>query len=96
MQQDTINRLAGVQFMSLEDSGRLSDIHGLVTVRLGDITRELTILDIRTIIGLTHLIRETERPWLVNSRIELRTFNEIYWDHRGGLYNKINSGSDVA
>jgi len=96
MQQDTVYRLAGVQFMTLLDSGRPSDVHGLVTVQLRDITRELTIVDIGTIIGLAHLIPETAGCWLVNSRIDLRTFNEIYENHRGGLYNKINSGSDVA
>jgi len=63
--------------MSLVDSGRPSDVHGLVTVQLRDVTRELTIVDIRTIIGLGHLIRETERRWLVNSQIDLRMFNEI-------------------
>ena len=89
-------RLTGVQFMSLVDSGRPSDVHSLVTVQLRDVTRELTIVDIGTIIGLVHLILETEWRWLVNSRIDLRTFNKIYEDHRGGLYNKINSGSDVA
>jgi len=78
MQQDTVYRLAGVQFMSLVDSGRPSDIHGLVTVQLRDVTRELTIVNLGTIIGLAHLIPETERRWLVNSRIDLRTFNKIY------------------
>jgi len=77
-QQDTFYRLAGVQFMSLVDSGRPSDVHGLVTVQLRDVTRELRIVDIGTIIALAHLIPETERRWLVNSRIHLRTFNEIY------------------
>ena len=41
MQQDTVYRLAGVQFMSLVDSGRPSDVHGLVTVQLREVTREL-------------------------------------------------------
>jgi len=96
MQQDTVQHLAGVQFMRLVDSGRPSDVHGLVTVQLRDVIRELTIVDIGMIIGLAHLIPETERRWLVNSRIDLRTFNKIYYDHRGALYNKINSGSNVA
>jgi len=38
MQQDTVYRLAGVQFMSLIDSGRPSDVHGLVTGQLHDVT----------------------------------------------------------
>jgi len=78
MQQDTVYRLPGVQFMSLVDSGRPSDIHGQVTVQLRDVTRELTIVDIGTILGLAHLIPETERRWLVNSQMDLRTFNDIY------------------
>jgi len=78
MQQDTVYRLAGVQFMSLVDSGRPSDVHGLVSVQVRDVTRDLTIVDIGTIIGLAHLIPQTERRWLVSSRIDLRTFNEIY------------------
>ena len=78
MQQDTVYRLAGVQFMSLVDSGRPSDVHSLVTVQLRDVTREITIVDIGAIMGLAYLIPETERRWLVNSRIDLRTFNEIY------------------
>jgi len=64
--------------MSLVDSGRLSEVHSLVTVQLRDVTRELIIVDIGMIFCLGHLIPETERPWLVHSRIDLRTFNEIY------------------
>jgi len=78
MLQDTFSRLAGFQFMSLVDSGRPSDIHCLVNLQLRDVTRELTIVDIGTILGLAHLIPETDRHWLVNSRIDLRTINEIY------------------
>jgi len=37
-----------------------------------------TIVDIGTILGLAHLIPEEDRRWLVNSRIDLRTFNEVY------------------
>jgi len=85
IQQDIVYRLPRVQFMSLVDSGRPLDVHSLVTVLLRDVTREPTIVDIGTILGLAHLIRETDRRWLVNSRIDLRTFNEIYYDHRGGL-----------
>ena len=40
--------------------------------------REFTIVDVGTILGLAHLIPEGERRWLVNSRIDLRTFNEVY------------------
>ena len=78
MQQDTVYRLAGVQLMSLADYRPLSELHGLVTMELRDVTRELPIVDIGTILGLAHLIPETDRRWPVNSGIDLRTFNEIY------------------
>ena len=55
-----------------------SDVHGLVTVQQREEARELTIVDIGTILGQAHLIPEVDRRWLVNSRIDLRTFNEIY------------------
>jgi len=41
-------------------------------------TRGFTIVDIGTILGLAHLIPEEVRRWHVNSRIDLRTFNEVY------------------
>jgi len=64
--------------MSLVDSGLPEDVHGLVAVQLRDVTRELTIVDNGTILGLAHLIPETERRWLINSRIDLRMFSENY------------------
>ena len=78
MQEDTVCCLAGDQFLSVVDSRRPSDTHGLVTVQLRGVTRELTIVDIGTILGLAHLIPEIDQRWLVNSRIDLRTFNELY------------------
>jgi len=78
MQQDTVYHLAGVQFMKLVDSKQVSDVHSPVTLQLRDVTRELTIVDIGMILGHPHLIPETERPWLVNSQIDLRMFHEIY------------------
>jgi len=60
------------------NSGRLSDLHGLVTVQVREDMRGFTIEDIGTILGLAHLIPEDDRRWLVNSRIDLSTFNEVY------------------
>ena len=60
------------------NSGRPSDIHSLVTVQLREDAREFTLVDIGTIRGLAHLIPGRDSRWLVNSRINLRTFNEIY------------------
>ena len=76
--EDTVRRVAGVQLLTLVNSGRLSDLHGLVTVQMREDTRGFTIVDIGTILGLADLIPEKDRRWLVNSRIDLRTFNEVY------------------
>ena len=74
----TVRPLARVQMLSPVNSGRVSDVHGLVTVQQREDAREFTIVDIGTILGLAHLIPEADRLWLVNNRIDLRTFNEIY------------------
>jgi len=76
--ENTVRRVAGVHLLTPVHSGRLSDLHGLVTVQMREDTRGFTIVDIGTILGLAHLIREEDRRWLVNSRIDLRTFNEVY------------------
>jgi len=75
---DTVRWVAGVEMLTPVNSERLSDQHGLVTVQMREGARGFTILDIGTIFGLAHLIPEEDRRWLVNSRIDLRTFNEVY------------------
>jgi len=76
--QDTVRWLAGVQILSPVNSGRPSDIHSLVTVQLREDARDFTLVDLGSILGLAHVIPEGDWCWLVNSRINLRTFNEIY------------------
>ena len=73
-----LRRLASIQMLSAVKTGHPSDLHGLVTVQQREEAREFTIVDIGTILGLAYLIPEADRRWLVNSRIDLRTFNEIY------------------
>jgi len=75
---ERVRRLAGVQFVSAVNSGRISDVHSLVTVQMNEDAREFTVVDIGTILGLAHLIPEGDWHWIVNSRIDLRTFNEVY------------------
>ena len=73
-----MRRVVAVWMLSAVNSGFVSDIHGLVTVQMREEYREFTIVDVGTILGLAHLIPKGERRWLVNSRIDLRTFNEVY------------------
>ena len=67
MQQDMVFHLARVQFLSVVDSGHLSDTHSFVTLQFRDVTQVLTIVDIGTILGLAHLIPEIDPRLLVNS-----------------------------
>jgi len=76
--EDTVRRVAGVQLLTPVNSGHLWDLYGLVTVQMTEDRRGFTIVDIGTILGLAHLIPEEDRRWLVNSRMDLRTFNEVY------------------
>jgi len=75
---DRVRRLAGVQFVSAVNSGLISDVYSLVTVQMKEDAREFTVVDIGTILGLVHLIPDGDRRWIVNSRIDLRTFNKVY------------------
>jgi len=76
--ENAVPRVAAVWMLSAVNSGFPSDIHSLVTVQMREDTRECMIVDLGTIHGLAHLIPEGERRWLVNSRIDLRTFKEVY------------------
>ena len=70
--------LAGIQFVSAGNSGRISDVHSLVTVQMKEDAQEFTAVNIGTILGLAHHIPEGDWCWIVNSRINLRTFNKVY------------------
>ena len=76
--QDTRRRLAGVQILSPVNAGQPSDIDTLVTVQWREDAQVLTLVDIGTILDLAHLISEGDRRW-VNSRIDLRMYNAIYY-----------------
>ena len=76
--EGTVRRLASVQMLSPVNSGRASDVHVLVTAQQREDAREFTIVDVGTILGLAQLIPEADRRWLVNNRIDLRTFHEFY------------------
>jgi len=76
--ENAVRRVEAVRMLSAVNSGFPSEIHGLVTVQMREDAQEFTIVDVGTIHSLAHLIPEGERRWLVNSQIDLRTFNEVY------------------
>jgi hypothetical protein len=77
-----VYRLAAVQLLQAQpNAGRDTDAHGLVKVSTRRRTTgqdDFWIVDITTITGLAHLIPDGDGQWLVNSRIDLRTFNDVY------------------
>ena len=73
-----LRHLASVLMLRPVNSGCASNVHGLVTVQQREDAQEFTNVDVGTILGLAHLISEVDRRWLVNNRIDLRTFNKIY------------------
>jgi len=75
--KDRVRHLTGIQFVSDVNSGWISDVHSLVTVQMKKDARESTVVDIGTIVALAHLIPDGDQRWIVNSRIDLRTFNEV-------------------
>jgi len=76
--ENAVRQVAAVRMLSAVNSGFPVDIYGLVTVQMREDAREFKIFDVGTIHGLAHLIPEGERRWLVNSQIDLRTFNKVY------------------
>ena len=73
-----VRRPVSVQMLSPLNSGRASDVHGLVTVQQREDAHKFTVLDVPMILGLAQLIPEADRRWLVDNWIDLRTFNDIY------------------
>ena len=77
----SVYRLAVVQLLQVQGGGHITDAHDLVKVsnrpRTSD-KDEFWIVDIVTISGVAHLIPEGDGRWLVNSRIDLKTFNDVY------------------
>ena len=81
-----VDRLILVDRLYIENSGKISDIMGLVTVALGMVKgpKGITeiVVGIKRIIGMAHLVPQTavrdNKCSYVNNRIDLKTFNRIY------------------
>jgi len=73
-----VRRLALLRVLDPIDSGRFHLASGHIRVGKRRSGREMRIVDIGTVIGEAHVIPTKEGQWIVNHRIDLRTFNEIY------------------
>jgi len=73
-----VHRLALVCILNLVNSGRFHIASGPIRVSRWVNGRDMRIVSIGAVIGQAHVIPSGERQWIVNNRIDLRTFNEIY------------------
>jgi len=78
-----VNRLLLLDRLYVENSGKLNDITGLVTVTLktakGPTGTSEIVVGIKRIMGMAHFVGETpevnNKQWYVNNRIDLETIN---------------------
>ena len=82
----SVEGLVSVDRLYVENSGKINDVTGLVTVTLGTAkgpkgTTEI-VVGIKRIMSMAHLVAETaerdNKRWYVNNRIDLEIFNRIY------------------
>ena len=73
-----VHRLALVRILDPVSAGRFSRGSGYIRVRKRPNGRDMRIVSIGAVIGQVHVITSGERQWIVNHRIDLSTFNEIY------------------
>ena len=70
--------LALLRVLDLINAGRFHLASGHILVGKRTSSRDMPIVDIGTVIGQEHVIPSGKRQWMVNHRIDQRTFNEIY------------------
>ena len=73
-----VRRLALLRVLDPINSGRFHLARGHIRVGKRRSGREMRIVDIGTVIGQAHVIPTGEGQWILNHRIDLRTFNERY------------------
>jgi len=73
-----VHRLALVRVLDRINSGRFHLASGHIRVSKRSIGRDMRIFGIGTVIEPAHVIPSGERQQIVNHRIDLQTFNDIY------------------
>ena len=78
VQREVVSWLALVQVLDLVNSGRFHGASGHIRVCRRRNGWDMRIIDIGVVIGQAHVFPYGDGQWLVNHRIDLRTFNDIY------------------
>ena len=75
---EVVSRLAFVQFLDPVNRGRFHWASGHIRLCRRCKGREMMIIDIGVVVGHAHVVPYDNGQWLVNHRIDLWTFNDIY------------------
>ena len=78
LQTEVVSRLAFVQVLDPGNGGRFHGASGHIRVCRRRNGRDIRIIDIGVVVGQAHVVSYGDGQWLVNHRIDLRTFNDIY------------------
>ena len=73
-----VHRLGLVRILNPINSGRFHIPSGHIQVGNWINGRDMRIVRIGAVIGQVQVIPSGEKQWILNYRIDLRTFNEIY------------------
>jgi len=86
-----VHRLALVRVLNPINSGRFHLASGHIRVGKQSTGRDMRIVGIGGVIGQGHVIVSGERQWIVNHRIDLWTFNDIYINYNKPLHGIMYS-----
>ena len=75
---EVVSRLAFAQVLDRVNGGRCHGASGHIRVCRRRNGRDMRIIDIGVVVGQEHVVPYGDGQWLVNHRIDLRTFNDIY------------------
>ena len=76
---DRVHEVALVKLLWLRGPAKLWGEEGMIHVECTEENQGFHIIRVKDIEGLAHLIPlEAGRVWLVNNRIDLTTWNELY------------------
>jgi len=73
-----VPQLTLVRVLDLINSGRFQLASGQIPGGKRSTGRDLRIIGTGAVIAQVHVIPSCERQWIVNHRIDLRMFNDIY------------------
>ena len=75
---EVVSRLAFVQVLDLVIGGRFHGVRGDIRVCRRRDGRDMRIINIGVIVGQAQVVPYGDGQWLVNHRLDLQTFNNIY------------------